>query len=119
MPSSMYFSSNQFYYFLHTNSDAPFLDGSLLIMTVIVIFYFSPFFNYLLSLLFREHEMVGYANRMAFPEGAEDNISQHLGSTVHDDDFQEAINMISDDVERSQGIGNEEKVDLGLDRTPQ
>lgn len=40
---------------------------------------------------------------MAFPEGqGEDNISQHMGSTVHDDDFQEAINMISDDIEKQK-----------------
>lgn len=63
--------------------------------------------------------MVGYSNRMAFPETTEDNISQHMGSTVHDDDFQEAINMISSDVERSQGVGYEEKVDLGLDLNSQ
>ena len=44
--------------------------------------------------------MVGYSNRMAFPEGgADDNISQHMGSTVHDDDFQEALNMISDNID--------------------
>ena len=36
---------------------------------------------------------------MAFPEGNEDNISQHIGSTVHDDDFQEALNMISEDID--------------------
>ena len=36
---------------------------------------------------------------MAFPEGNEDNISQRMGSTVHDDDFQEALNMISEDID--------------------
>ena len=39
---------------------------------------------------------------MAFPEGQDDNVSQHMGSTVHDDDFQEAINMISDDIEKQK-----------------
>lgn len=60
------------------------------------------------------HEMVGFTNRMAIPEGNEDNISQRMGSTVHDDDFQEAINMISDDVEQRQGF--EAKVDLDAGR---
>ena len=45
------------------------------------------------------NDVVGYSNRMAFPEGGDDNISQHMGSTVHDDDFQEALNMISDDID--------------------
>ena len=68
-----------------------------------------------LSLSLSDHEMVGFTNRMSLPEGSEgDNVSQRMGSTVHDDDFQEAINMISDDVER--GPGFEGKVDLGLDR---
>ena len=43
--------------------------------------------------------MVGYSNQMAFPEGTEDNISQRAHSTIHDDDFQQAINMISDEVD--------------------
>ena len=47
------------------------------------------------------NEVVGYSN-MAFPEGGDDNISQHMGSTVHDDDFQEALNMISDDIEKTK-----------------
>lgn len=48
--------------------------------------------------------MVGYSNRMAFPEGEDgDNISQKMGSTVHDDDFQEAINIISTDIEQMHG----------------
>ena len=34
---------------------------------------------------------------MAFSEGNEDNISQPMGSTGHRDDFQEALNMISED----------------------
>ena len=42
---------------------------------------------------------MGYSTRMAFPEGNEDNISQHMGSTVHDDDFHEALNMISEDID--------------------
>lgn len=42
---------------------------------------------------------MGYSNRMAFPESNEDNISQRMGSTVHDDDFQEALNMISEDID--------------------
>ena len=41
---------------------------------------------------------------MAFPEGEDgDNISQKMGSTVHDDDFQEAINIISTDIEQMHG----------------
>ncbi len=44
--------------------------------------------------------MVGYSNQMAFPEGMEDNISQRASSTIHDDDFQNAINMISDEVDQ-------------------
>lgn len=51
---------------------------------------FSPLYS---------NDVVGYSNRMAFPEGGDDNISQHMGSTVHDDDFQEALNMISDDID--------------------
>lgn len=47
--------------------------------------------------------MIGFANRMAFPDTPEDNISQRMGSTVHDDDFQEAMNVIQDE------IGNEDK----------
>ena len=55
--------------------------------------------------------MVGYSNRIAFPEGQEDNISQRMGSTVHDDDFDQAINMISDDIDR-QNAGDIEKAKL-------
>ena len=44
--------------------------------------------------------MVGYSNQMAFPEGMEDNISQRAGSTIHDDDFQQAISMITDEVDQ-------------------
>lgn len=53
--------------------------------------------------LFSRNEVVGYSN-MAFPEGGDDNISQHMGSTVHDDDFQEALNMISDDIDEKAKV---------------
>ena len=43
--------------------------------------------------------MVRYSDQMAFAEGTEDNISQRAHSTIHDDDFQQAINMISDEVD--------------------
>ena len=43
---------------------------------------------------------MGYSNQMAFPDGGEDNISQRASSTIHDDDFQQAINMISDEVDQ-------------------
>lgn len=44
--------------------------------------------------------MVGFSNQMAFPDGTEDNISQRASSTIHEDDFQQAINMISDEVDQ-------------------
>lgn len=53
--------------------------------------------------MFSRNEVVGYSN-MAFPEGGDDNISQHMGSTVHDDDFQEALNMISDDIDEKAKV---------------
>ena len=43
--------------------------------------------------------MVGYSSQMAFPEGAEDKISQRAHITIHDDDFQQAIDMIYDKVD--------------------
>ena len=46
------------------------------------------------------NEIVGYSNQMAFPDGTEDNLSQRAASTIHDDDFQQAINMISDEVDQ-------------------
>ena len=54
----------------------------------------------MLLLFYISNEMVGYSNQMAFPDGGEDNISQRASSTIHDDDFQQAINMISDEVDQ-------------------
>lgn len=75
---------------------------SLVVQIIIIIinggFMLNDFFKCFLP---SRNEVVGYSN-MAFPEGGDDNISQHMGSTVHDDDFQEALNMISDDIEKTK-----------------